>query len=51
MHIGLMEGTIRRDSIAETLDATVQQRIYHLQYHVSSEIAVVDVKNERVLTK
>ncbi|MCG9129883.1 hypothetical protein JT359_20030, partial [Candidatus Poribacteria bacterium] len=46
MHIGLMEGTIRRDSVAETLDATVHQRIYHLQYHVSSEISVVDVKNE-----
>lgn len=35
MHIGLMEGTIRRETLEETLDAVVAQQIYFLQYHVS----------------
>ena len=35
MHIGLMEGTIRRETLDETLDAVVKQGIYSLQYHIS----------------
>jgi len=35
MHIGLMEGTIRRETLGETLDAVVDYNIHHLQYHVS----------------
>ena len=35
MHIGLMEGTIRRETLEEMLDAVVAQDIYSLQYHVS----------------
>ncbi len=46
MHIGLMEGTIRRDSLGETLDATVKQGIHHLQYHVSPAISVAEVRKE-----
>ncbi len=36
MHVGLMEGTIRRGTFAETLDAVSAQGIRHLQYHVSA---------------
>ena len=35
MHIGLMEGTIHRETLEETLDAVVAQDIYFLQYHIS----------------
>ena len=35
MHIGLMEGTIHRKTLEETLDAVVAQGIYSLQYHIS----------------
>lgn len=35
MHIGLMEGTIRRKTLTETLDAVVDYNIHHLQYHVA----------------
>lgn len=35
MYIGLMEGTIRKDTLEKTLDAVVAQEIYFLQYHVS----------------
>ena len=46
MHIGLMEGTIRRGTLSETLDATVQQGIFHLQYHVSPAMSVAEVRTE-----
>ncbi len=36
MQIGLMEGTIRRETLGETLDAIVEHGVYHLQYHVSA---------------
>ena len=36
MQIGLMEGTIRRETLGETLDAIVKHGVYHLQYHVSA---------------
>ena len=46
MHIGLMEGTIRRDTLSETLDATVQQGVHHLQFHVSPAISVTEIRKE-----
>ena len=46
MYIGLMEGTIRRDTLEKTLDATVEQGVYHLQYHVSPSISVNKVRKE-----
>ena len=36
MQIGLMEGTIRRETLGETLDAIVEHGVYYLQYHVSA---------------
>lgn len=36
MQIGLMEGTIRRETLGETLDAIVKHGVHHLQYHVSA---------------
>lgn len=36
MQIGLMEGTIRRETLGETLDAIVKHSVHHLQYHVSA---------------
>lgn len=36
MHIGLMEGTIRRGTLEETLDAVAAHGIGYLQYHVSA---------------
>ncbi len=35
MHIGLMEGTIHRKTLEETLDAVVAHDIFFLQYHIS----------------
>ncbi|MYB63161.1 sugar phosphate isomerase/epimerase [Candidatus Poribacteria bacterium] len=35
MHIGLMEGTIQRETLEETLDAVVAHDIFFLQYHIS----------------
>ncbi len=35
MNIGLMEGTIHRETLEETLDSVVTQEVYFLQYHVS----------------
>ncbi len=46
MHIGLMEGTIRRDTLGKTLDATVAEGIYHLQYHVTTSTSVDEVRRE-----
>ena len=34
MHVGLMAGTIRRETLGETLDAIVEHDVHHLQYHV-----------------
>lgn len=36
MQIGLMEGTIRRETLAETLDVVATHGIHHLQFHVSA---------------
>ena len=36
MHVGLMEGTIRRATLAANLDAVVAHGVHHLQYHVSA---------------
>ena len=36
MQIGLMEGTIRRETLGETLDAIVKHGVHHLQYHVAA---------------
>ena len=36
MQVGLMEGTIRRKTLEATLDAVVEHRVHHLQYHVST---------------
>jgi len=36
MHVGLMEGTIRRATLTESLDAVVEHGVHHLQYHVSA---------------
>ena len=49
MHIGLMEGTIRRATLTETLDVVAEHGIHHLQYHVSASppsIAVAEVQKE-----
>lgn len=43
MHIGLMEGTIRRDRLVDTLDATVDQGIHHLQFHINPSLSVDEV--------
>ncbi len=36
MQIGLMEGTIRRETLEETLDVVATHGIRHLQFHVSA---------------
>ena len=46
MHIGLMEGTIRRDTLGATLDATVDHEIHHLQYHINRSTSVDEVRQE-----
>lgn len=46
MQIGLMEGTIRRNTLGKTLDATVNHGIYHLQYHINPELSVEEVRKE-----
>ena len=46
MYVGLMEGTIRRDTLSKTLDATVGQGIHHLQYHISPSISAEEVRKE-----
>ena len=38
MHVGLMEGTIRRGTLGETLDAVAAQGIHYLQYHISASL-------------
>ena len=47
MNVGLMEGTIRRDTLTESLDAVVEHGIHHLQYHVSaSGPSVAEIRKE-----
>ena len=46
MHIGLMEGTIQRETLGETLDATVEYGIYHLQYHINAAVSVDEIRQE-----
>ena len=36
MQVGLMEGTIRRKTLETSLDAVLEHRVHHLQYHVST---------------
>ena len=49
MNVGLMEGTIRRDTLTESLDAVVEHGIHHLQYHVSaSGPSVAEIRKEMV---
>lgn len=46
MYAGLMEGTIRRNTLGKTLDATVGQGIHHLQYHISTSVSVEEICKE-----
>ncbi len=47
MHIGLMEGTIRRETLGETLDVVAEHGIYNLQYHVPADASsLAEVRNE-----
>ncbi|MCY4402778.1 MAG: sugar phosphate isomerase/epimerase [Candidatus Poribacteria bacterium] len=46
MHVGLMEGTIRRETLGETLDAVVTQGIYNLQYHISQGTSSTIIRKE-----
>ena len=47
MHVGLMEGTIRRETLTEMLDAVVAHGVRHLQYHVpASVLSVADIREE-----
>lgn len=46
MHVGLMVGTIRRETLGETLDAIVEHEVHHLQYHVPAEPSLAEVRKE-----
>ena len=47
MHVGLMEGTIRRETLTENLDAVVEHGVHHLQYHVpASGPSVAEIRKE-----
>ena len=47
MHVGLMEGTIRRKTFTENLDAVVEHGVHHLQYHVpASGPSVAEIREE-----
>ena len=46
MHVGLMVGTIRRETLSETLDAIVEHDVHHLQYHVPSGPSLAEVRKE-----
>lgn len=41
-----MEGTIRRETLGETLDVIVSQDIYHLQYHISPDTSSISIRKE-----
>ncbi len=44
MHVGLMEGTIRRETLAETLDAITAHGIHDLQYHLPARSSVAEIR-------
>ena len=44
MHVGLMVGTIRRETLSETLDAIVAHDVHHLQYHVPTGLSLAEVR-------
>ena len=44
MHVGLMVGTIRRETLGETLDAIVAHDVHHLQYHVPGGLSLSEVR-------
>ncbi len=47
MHVGLMEGTIRRETLTENLDAVVEHGVHHLQYHTpASGPSVAEIRQE-----
>ena len=46
MHVGLMAGTIRRETLDETLDAIVEHDVHHLQYHVPSGPSLAEIRKE-----
>lgn len=46
MHVGLMEGTIHRETLTESLNAVVEYGIYHLQYHVPSSASITYIRKE-----
>ena len=47
MHVGLMEGTIRRKTLTANLDAVVEHDVHHLQYHVpASGPSVAEIREE-----
>ena len=47
MDVGLMEGTIRRKTFTENLNAVVEHGVHHLQYHVpASGPSVAEIRNE-----
>ena len=46
MHVGLMEGTIHRETLSESLNAVVEHGIYYLQYHVPPSASLIDIRKE-----
>ena len=47
MHVGLMEGTIRRKTLTENLNAVVEHGVHHLQYHVpASGPSLAEIRKE-----
>ena len=47
MYVGLMEGTIRRKTLTENLNAVVEHGVHHLQYHVpASGPSVAEIRKE-----
>lgn len=47
MQIGLMEGTIRRETLVDTLDAIVEYNILHLQYHLpDTDVSLTNLRKE-----
>ena len=46
MYVGLMEGTIRRQTLGETLDVVIGHGIHHLQYHISPGTPLAEICSE-----
>ena len=44
MHVGLMVGTIRRETLGETLDAIVEHGVRHLQYSMPAGVPLAEVR-------